>query len=136
MRGTCVSRRGSYSPDFCQKTHCCADFLVCVLPQFINPTEGTKPPQSPSAYRRLAIFDTLSQGMEVALNRRLPHIHRDSPYGKENKASALSDDTSARCWKALLLPSEELCFANEWELVQEHFDKSRSKKVLSIIQQK
>lgn len=41
-----------------------------------------------------------------------------------------------RCWKALLLKPGIDHDVNEWELVRDHFEKSRSNKVLSIIQSK
>ena len=44
-----------------------------------------------------------------------------------------------RCWKAVLSPAEESeCPGgkDEWSIVRDHFANSRSKKVLTIIQQK
>ena len=44
---------------------------------------------------------------------------------------------SERCWRALLLKDAdaEQAATNEWEIVLEHFQKSRSRRVLTIIQQ-
>jgi hypothetical protein len=84
----------------------------------------------------LNVFAKLAQGREIAKDRSLPHIIADSPYAVQRKKKENTNDQPERCWKALLLPQEVLPFRNEWELVREHFDKSRSKKVLSIIQQK
>lgn len=74
--------------------------------------------------------------MEISEDRSLPHIRSGSLYkGDENNGRAVNLQ-SERCWKALLLPPNQLGSANEWDMVKEHFDKSRTKKVLSIIQQK
>jgi len=66
----------------------------------------------------------------------LPHIHGDSLYKDKENEGDVTDHQAERCWKALLMPPDQLGITNEWDLVREHFDKSRTKKVLSIIQQK
>ena len=50
------------------------------------------------------------------------------------KSDGALDITADRCWKALLL-TPEFGRPNEWMAVREHFENSRSKKVLSILQQ-
>jgi len=74
-------------------------------------------------------------GEHFDADRTLPHIRRHAmPYDPVNQTISRQQE---HCWKALLLSSEgsyEAC--NEWDLVREHFENSRSKKVLSIIQQK
>jgi len=60
------------------------------------------------------------------------------PYKQDNLRLGAEDgdeDQRERCWKALLLKEDDK-EPNEWDLVREHFEKSRSKKVLSIIQSK
>jgi hypothetical protein len=91
--------------------------------------------------KRLPVFDSLSQGMPLCENRRLPHILRDRAIVDRNDrkngnivASTYSTHQE-RCWKSLLLQATSAFEANEWEIVREHFENSRSKKVLSIIQQ-
>lgn len=79
--------------------------------------------------RRLPVFEQLAQGLSFKpeLSEDLPHIlsSRVSPNPPK-------DSNNDRCWKALLLDSEE---DSEWIIVRTHFENSRSKKVLSIIQQ-
>ena len=93
-------------------------------------------PKTSPAVRRLPIFSRLSCGEEIDEDRSLPHIHGDSFYKRKENDGQVPNRQSERCWKALLLHPDQLGFANEWDLVHEHFDKSRTKKVLSIIQQK
>lgn len=104
--------------------------------QFIGINQDPhSPPKAIPRHRRLPVFAKLAEGREIALERSLPHIHRDSPYyGKESRDA--HDRQPERCWKALLLQPEQIFFENEWDIVRDHFDNSRSKKVLSIIQQK
>jgi len=88
---------------------------------------------------RLPVFEKLAGGTPVAPDYTpLPHILDNS--STQNKADMSTSSTSSsqeeRCWKALLLQPQSDKEINEWGLVREHFEKSRSKKVLSIIQQK
>jgi hypothetical protein len=89
--------------------------------------------------KQLPVFELLSQGKALSENRILPHILR-CPFRVGDK-NVVSDSEnhgvgqSERCWKALLLHTPQSQEPNEWEIVREHFENSRSKKVLSIIQQ-
>lgn len=93
--------------------------------------------------KRLSVFENLRQGKPLSDNRSLPHITKDRAFqndpNERSKVSpgAMSSYTSQqqRCWKSLLLQSDSSYEVNEWEIVREHFENSRSKKVLSIIQQ-
>ncbi|CAJ1942642.1 unnamed protein product [Cylindrotheca closterium] len=83
---------------------------------------------------RLVIFKRLASGYQVCQNRSLPHIKSATKDAVENQ---ILGRQSERCWKALLLKKHDNEFAkngNEWEVVQGHFQKSRSNKVLKIIQ--
>ena len=90
--------------------------------------------------KRLSVFDSLCQGIPLCENRRLPHILNDCPFQNDNpKGNASVPSTygmqQERCWKSLLLHTDSSYEANEWEIVRDHFENSRCKKVLSIIQQ-
>ncbi|KAL7567539.1 hypothetical protein ACA910_000145 [Epithemia clementina (nom. ined.)] len=113
---------------------------------------------------RLSIFRKLAFGLEQDQNRCLPHIQKSSiTFLKRQEqeqqeqqqqdecihADANDDDSSLlrqlsyqqeRCWKSiLLLPEDDDDLSgekDEWSIVRDHFANSRSKKVLSIIQQK
>jgi hypothetical protein len=74
-------------------------------------------------------------------DRTLPHIkngYRNHGANRRQSKEILPSPNrqQERCWKALLLKAESIHGASEWDLVREHFENSRSKKVLSIIQQK
>jgi hypothetical protein len=63
------------------------------------------------------VLAKLANGIELtADDRNLPRLYKNTSFEE---------------LKAPLGP----CWFDEWKLVQEHFDNSRSKKVLSIIQQ-
>lgn len=70
------------------------------------------------------------------LNRLLP-AYRSLPHIKhstKHDTTALSSKRSNRCWQFLLLEQTD-GEPNEWDIVRAHFEKSRSKKVLTILQQ-
>ena len=71
--------------------------------------------------------------MPIGLDRSLPHIH-----GRKKETGELEIQTeksvSESCWRSLLLTRDNETI-NEWSIVYEHFERSRSKKVLSILQQ-
>jgi hypothetical protein len=74
----------------------------------------------------------------VAQSRALPHIKHNSiqAHTIAGKTKQLNPNRQQeRCWKALLLPANSSNHRNEWDLVHEHFMNSRSKKVLTILQQ-
>lgn len=108
--------------------------------------------QSNIAAKRLSVFKALSQGTSLCDDRSLPHILKSSEYYNQNQTNkhkvvvANYAHQQERCWKSLLLQQStgnncnSSSFAgtgslNEWEIVRDHFENSRSKKVLSIIQQ-
>jgi hypothetical protein len=80
---------------------------------------------------RLSIFARLGNGEPISKNRSLPRITKGA---KQPKTASL-ERQSERCWRSLLLKQENKHQGgNEWKIVQEHFQNSRSKKVLNIIQ--
>lgn len=102
---------------------------------------------------RLETFLHLANGNEVATDRSLPHIlsisHRTTPQKEAHQKSGLKSIPQSRqseiCWKALLLKrssgEEEEEEAgdfqpknHEWDMVREHFQKSRSRNTLTIVQ--
>jgi hypothetical protein len=72
--------------------------------------------------------------MTLALDRSLPLICDHDKYRELRSRSKSSD--RERCWRAILLKSETERDLSEWEIVREHFENSRSNKVLNIIQSK
>lgn len=72
-------------------------------------------------------------GKEIACDRSLPQI---CPKSSDTATRSSDNGPSETCWKSLLLTPDDLSGVNEWDLVQDHFEKSRSKKVLTIIQSK
>lgn len=94
-----------------------------------------------SSFRgRLSIFVKLSRGEAVCPNRTLPHITRSFNVAKRDIGKLKTTQytiQSERCWKSLLLkPKNYTEEPSEWHIVMDHFQNfSRSKKVLSIIQQ-
>jgi hypothetical protein len=94
-----------------------------------------------STRRRLSIFEDLEHGRPLSDDRTLPHITKGyqiegAPRRQTKGILPSRDRQQERCWKALLLKSDTIHGTSEWDLVWEHFENSRSKKVLSIIQQK
>ena len=87
--------------------------------------------------RRLAVFQKLANGLPIDLDRTPPLISKSLPSAMlRSKPTDDYERQKERCWRALLLAELDHGEMNEWDHVREHFDKSRSKKVLSIIQQK
>jgi hypothetical protein len=83
---------------------------------------------------RLRTFETLAQGLPLSEDCSLPHIknrllHEKQPAGPLRRQKE-------RCWKAVLLRNQDTHEGNEWDTVREHFMRSRSTKVLTIIQKK
>jgi hypothetical protein len=96
---------------------------------------------------RLSVFTRLGCGESINANRALPHITKRDHSNvqatnilkcRKNNVEAVAISTegqSERCWKALLLKEEqEHRRCNEWTIVRDHFQNSRCKKVLSILQ--
>ena len=84
--------------------------------------------------KRLAIFEQLAQGDPVSEDRSNPHLIFSRVVLSTTEAP--THRQSERCWQALLLKQTGVYQANnEWEVVRGHFQNSRSKKVLSILQQ-
>jgi hypothetical protein len=81
---------------------------------------------------RLPVFETLAQGKPIDQCRVRPHIIKHRACGDKQANVSRQQE---RCWKALLIKSGSSHERNEWDIVREHFENSRSKKVLSILQQ-
>ena len=92
-------------------------------------------PQSGRSKRRLPIFVNLARGWPAGMNRSLPHILRSRMHLSPEEDDVSLRRQSERCWQALFLKQGGIHQSNnEWEIVRHHFDKSRSKKTLKIIQ--
>jgi hypothetical protein len=85
---------------------------------------------------RLKVFKRLSESFSLPSCddevNTLPHIS-DTNDGFQEIGTHVAQ--SRRCWKSLLLKPTSLNEFSEWQIVQEHFQNSRSRKVLSILQQ-
>ncbi|GKY95258.1 hypothetical protein MPSEU_000488100 [Mayamaea pseudoterrestris] len=87
--------------------------------------------------QRLPIFQKLAAGLPLDLDRTLPLISKKLPSCMlRHKPLDEFERQKEHCWRALLLENLDEGELNEWDHVREHFDKSRSKKVLTIIQKK
>jgi hypothetical protein len=84
---------------------------------------------------RLKVFKRLSESSSLPCDEEanaLPHITDTNDGFQETGTHALQ---SRRCWRSLLLKPTSFNECSEWQIVQEHFQNSRSRKVLSILQQ-
>jgi hypothetical protein len=101
--------------------------------------EDPRPPESPRR-RRLEPFLKLERGENLASDRTSPHITNSymGETGTAKKGGAKLAPLSRQseiCWKALLLKQgARNQMQNEWDMVLEHFQNSRSKTILAIIQ--
>lgn len=88
--------------------------------------------------RRLVVFQHLAEGREIAADRSLPLLLDPNAYRtlKQNESVITGYCENEKCWRALLLEPEREGCLNEWTIVRDHFENSRSNKVLSIIQSK
>ena len=84
------------------------------------------------------VFQHLAEGREIASDRSLPLLLDATAYRKLTQigSSITGSCESEKCWRALLLEPEREGGLNEWAIVRDHFENSRSNKVLSIIQSK
>ncbi|KAI2497867.1 zinc finger protein [Fragilaria crotonensis] len=80
---------------------------------------------------RLSVFKRLAEGSSFPGSKSLPHI-TDSDDGFEVTGSNALQ--GRRCWKSLLLKPSSCNEYNEWDVVSGHFQNSRSRKVLTILQ--
>jgi hypothetical protein len=134
---------GEYN--FAKRTTGFGSSTQCIWESFVNgpfdKTNSMAPLSETSSInksgKRLPIFRKLALGQPVDLDRTLPLIAKHAPNLSSGPLADPDEHQKEHCWKALLLNGmEEAGEVNEWEEVREHFDKSRSKKVLTIIQQK
>jgi hypothetical protein len=114
---------------------CFNEDTTCFNEDIMHP----RPLPSRNHRRRLEPFLTLEQGDEIANDRTLPHIgNADRAKGKGQNGGKQAEPLSRQseiCWKALLLKQDEMHQTkNEWDMVLEHFQNSRSKTILAIIQ--
>lgn len=83
---------------------------------------------------RLKVFKRLSESSSLpceAKSAMLPHITDTNDGFEVTGVHALQ---SRRCWKSLLFKPSSGNEYNEWGIVRGHFENSRSRKVLSILQ--
>jgi hypothetical protein len=81
-----------------------------------------EPNRAPSS-----LFRRLRQGISVDQHGTgVPHIIVHRAYPLQSKCR-----DQVQCWEALLLESQK---DDVWEIVRDHFEKSRSRKVLSMVQ--
>jgi hypothetical protein len=112
-----------------------ADSLESFPPEENSLRHGTKASSLHS--RRLPLFIRLGQGHPICPDRSLPHIRNANRRNtcKGDICSGYSEQ-SKRCWQSMLLKQKNPDEESEWDIVLDHFTNySRSKKVLSIIQQ-
>jgi hypothetical protein len=86
--------------------------------------------------RRLQTFKQLAEGKSLSWNLDLPHIVSSAHTKLSSSVEEAQLRQSECCWKSLLLNQNESHGSNdEWDIVLEHFQNARCKKVLTIIQQ-
>ena len=84
-----------------------------------------------SEVSRLCVFKRLAEGSSFPGRKSLPHITESDDGFEVTGSHALQ---GRRCWKSLLLNPSSGNEYNEWDVVSGHFQNSRSRKVLTILQ--
>jgi hypothetical protein len=112
------------------KAHKLSGLFGTFLQNFVIPTKNDIGNED----SRLNVFKHLGEGLRIpcAEGSKMPHINDSNDDGfEETGPNAIQ---SRRCWKSLLLKPTSANEYSEWQIVCEHFQNSRSRKVLSILQ--